>query len=171
MRLRLVIAAVGIILVSVASATAAESAVCTRPCPYPGDDAGQGSIATWMADGASRAGLPAELPVMAALYESGLRNLPARESDSVGYFQMRTSIWDRGDYAGFPDDPELQFKWFIDQALLVRETMRNGAWNDPGQYGAWIADVERPDDAFRNRYAGRYNGQRSRARALICSTC
>ena len=57
---------------------------------------------------------------MAALVASGLKNLPFGDADAVGYFQMRESIWNQGQYAGFPDNPELQIKWFIDQASAVR---------------------------------------------------
>ena len=43
----------------------------------------------------TKAGLPPELPVMAALVESGVRNLNYGDADSVGFFQMRPSIWNR----------------------------------------------------------------------------
>ncbi len=83
---------------------------------YPGDHASRNAIAAWMGDAAQRAGLPRELPVMAALVESGLKNDNYGDRDSLGFFQMRTSIWDQGKYAGFPHDPRLQLKWFIDEA-------------------------------------------------------
>ena len=62
-------------------------------------------IAAWMARLAERRGLPRELPVMAGLVESGLRNLSYGDADSVGFFQMRLSIWDRGTYAGSAAGP------------------------------------------------------------------
>ena len=58
---------------------------------YPGDDADPREIAAWMGRYAERYGLPAELPVMAALVESELRNLPYGDRASLGYFQMQTS--------------------------------------------------------------------------------
>ena len=58
-----------------------------------------------MAGGAAAAGLPAELPVMAALVDSGLVNLSAGDSDAVGYFQMRLGIWNTGEYEGYPETP------------------------------------------------------------------
>jgi cobalamin biosynthesis protein CobT len=67
------------------------------PTEYPGDDAPRERIAAWMAGEAERRGLPPELPVMAALVESGMHNLPGGDADSVGFFQMRTSIWDQGE--------------------------------------------------------------------------
>ena len=39
---------------------------------------------------------------MAALVESGMRNLDHGDADSVGFFQMRVGIWNQGDYAGYP---------------------------------------------------------------------
>ena len=56
------------------------------PCPavYPGDSASLERIARWMARGAIDRGLPRELPVMAGLAESGLRNLSGADFD--GYF-------------------------------------------------------------------------------------
>ena len=72
-------------------------------------------------DAARKAGLPPELPVMAALVESGLKNDPFGDRDSLGFFQMRTSIWDHGKYAGFPNDPRLQLRWFLDEAVALKQ--------------------------------------------------
>jgi CHAP domain len=129
---------------------------------YPGDDATQEQLASWMAAAARRAGIPPELPVMAALTESGLRNLRYGDRDSLGFFQMRTSIWNSGEYAGYVDRPELQMSWFIRQAHAVREAnpdLYRGAEN----YGNWVADIERPAEEYR----GRYQLQLERARELI----
>ena len=123
---------------------------------YPGDDAQQAEIAAWMGSAAEKRGLPAELPVMAGLVESGLRNVPLGDGDldSAGFFQMRTSIWNQGAYAGYAERPELQLKWFLDHALAVkRQRVAAGRpVDDPGSYGEWIADVERPAAQFRYRY-------------------
>jgi cell wall-associated NlpC family hydrolase len=123
---------------------------------YPGDNAPREAIAAWMARQAHKAGLPAELPIMAALTESGLKNDNYGDRDSLGFFQMRTSIWNSGDYAGFPDHPELQLKWFIDHALAVRrERITAGDTTfgqDRSKWGDWVADVERPAAEYRGRY-------------------
>ena len=58
---------------------------------------------------------------MASLVESGVKNINYGDADSVGFFQMRVGIWNQGDYRGFPENPELQAKWFIDQALAVKK--------------------------------------------------
>jgi hypothetical protein len=93
---------------------------------------------------------------MAALVESGVKNLDYGDADSVGFFQMRVGIWNQGDYAGYPDKPELQAKWFIDQALAVkRKAIAAGDpsfGKDPAKFGEWIADIERPAEQFRGRY-------------------
>ena len=121
---------------------------------YPGNDATKEEMAAWLAKKAEEAGLPPQLPVMAALVESNLRNLNYGDADSVGFFQMRVGIWNRGEYAGFPENPELQAKWFIDQALAVKKQRlaRGLPVDDPSQFGEWIADVERPAEQYRGRY-------------------
>jgi hypothetical protein len=123
---------------------------------YPGDDAPQGEIAKWMAAKAKAAGLPPELPVMASLVESGLKNLDHGDASSVGYFQMLTTIWDKPGtkYAGYLKDPDKQLQWFIDHALEVKkQRLAQGLpVDDPKQFGEWIADVERPAAQYRGRY-------------------
>jgi cell wall-associated NlpC family hydrolase len=137
------------------------------PSDYPGDNAPREEIARWMAAAAKRAGLPPELPVMASLVESGMHNLSGGDRDSVGFFQMRVGIWNQGAYAGYPDHPQLQLKWFIDQALAVKHQRiaagRAGELTDPQRYGEFIADIERPAEQFR----GRYQLQLSEAQRLL----
>ena len=131
---------------------------------YPGDDASQPELATWMGAAAQRRGLPPELPVMAALVESHLTNLGYGDADSVGFFQMRLGTWNSGDYAGYPDRPELQLKWFLDQADAVkRQRAAAGKPLGPASYGDWIADIERPAAQYR----GRYQPQLADARELL----
>jgi hypothetical protein len=132
---------------------------------YPGDTAPKAAIAAWMGYGATKAGLPAGLPVMAALVESGLTNLAPTDTDAAGYFAMRIGIWDAGPYLGFPTNPTLQLQWFIDHALLVRE-QRLAAGLPIGEqyYGEWAADVIRPPEQYRGLYQQRLDD----ARALLC---
>ena len=131
-------------------------AVASGPNPYPGNDASQAAIAAWMARDAQAAGLPPELPVMASLVESGLHNLTGGDRDSAGFFQMRTGIWDRGAYAGYTQNPELQMRWFIDHALAIKaKHVAAGEadfGHDPSTYGNWVADVEVPYEPYRGRY-------------------
>jgi hypothetical protein len=102
---------------------------------------------------AKKRGIPPELPIMAALTESGLRDLNYGDADSVGFFQMRVGIWNTGDYAGYPDRPELQLDWFLDQAEAVqRQRLARGLPLDDRHYGEWIADIERPAAEYRGRY-------------------
>ena len=93
-----------------------------EPCPalYPGDGASKERLARWMARTAADRGLPHELPVMAAIAESGLRNL--RGDSYHGFFGMHESL-NSGDYRGFPRRPELQMKWFTDTASSVRRRL------------------------------------------------
>jgi hypothetical protein len=118
---------------------------------YPGDQATPQQLAAWMGARAEEAGLPPELPVMAALTESGLRNLSYGDRDSVGFFQMRVGIWDQGAYAGYPSNPELQVQWFIDHAAAVKGQYPELA-NNPNSWGEWVADVEQPAEQYRYRY-------------------
>jgi hypothetical protein len=127
------------------------------PCPaaYPGDDAEQSAIARWMARGAALRDLPEELPVMAGLAESGLRNLRHPGGSFFGFFGMHRSL-NAGAYRGFPKDPELQLRWFTDTAVLVRQRRMAEGDEDFGVessgYGVWIADVERPAPENRDGY-------------------
>jgi len=127
----------------------------SEPCPavYPGDAAEKVRIARWMARAAADRGLPHELPVMAALTESGLQNI--RGSSFSGYFGMSRAL-NRGEYRGFPRNPDLQVRWFTDTAMLVRQRRvaegRPDPADDPTAYGSWIADVERPARQYRSRY-------------------
>jgi hypothetical protein len=132
---------------------------------YPGDGASRAQIAGWMASEARRNGLPPELPVMASLVESGMKNLKYGDADSVGYFQMRVGTWNNGPYAGYPQNPKLQVKWFIDKALEVKKqrVAQGQSVTDPNKYGEWIADVERPA----SQYRGRYQPRLPEARALL----
>lgn len=154
------------------SAPAARAATCSgTPVPYPGDDASASQYANWMANGARALGLPGELPVMAALVESGLKNLNYGDADSLGFFQMRTSIWNKGIYKGYAKNPDLQLKWFTDTATSVRSYYVKNGKGDPaassGSYGVWIADIERPAAQYR----GRYQLRLAEARELIRRTC
>jgi len=139
------------------------------PVADPVTDEMRIAIAHWMARGVQDAGLPAELPVMAALVESGLRNLPYGDRDSVGFFQMRRGIWDRGAYAGYLARPELQLRWFADHAIAVREARRAAGdatfGDDPATWGEWIASVERPAAQYRSRYQTRL----AEAQALLAT--
>src|SRR5215208_4038736 len=106
-----------------------------------------------MAKAAEQRGLPAQLPVMAALVESNLTNVNFGDADSLGYFQMRVSVWE-ADYPGFGQDPEKQLDWFLDTAegVKAQRIARGQPIDDPTQYGEWIADTERPAEQFRGRY-------------------
>jgi hypothetical protein len=122
---------------------------------YPGDGASKEQIAAWMAAAARRHDLPPELPVMAALVESGLHNDQYGDADSLGYFQMRVSYWN-GEYPNFAHRPDLQLRWFIDQAVALREKrIAEGYRNfgqDPASWGRWVADIEMPAYQYRGRY-------------------
>ncbi len=159
-----------VVLLAAPGASRAQGDPCAPP-PYPGDGAPRAAIAQWMAHYAALAALPRELPVMAALVESGVANVQAGDSDSAGYFQMRASLWNAGPYAGYPQRPDLQLQWFVDQAGHVRQARISAGRPDPaaaeGAWGDWIADVERPAENLRGRYALRI----AEARALIGAAC
>ncbi len=91
---------------------------------------------------------------MASLVESDLTNVQGGHADSVGYFQMRVGIWNQGEYAGYPDKPELQVKWFLDEAEKIKDARvaAGEPIDDPNSFGEWIADVERPAEQYRGRY-------------------
>jgi hypothetical protein len=127
------------------------------PCPavYPGKGAKQEAIALWMARAAALRQVPEQLPVMAALAESGLRNLNKSGNPFAGFFSMHRSL-NKGAYRGFPKKPDLQLRWFLDTAVIVRQReLAEGNeeyTGDPTAYGLWIADVERPAPENRDGY-------------------
>ena len=159
-----------------ASVGAAEPAptagsTCPSSLSYPGDAAAKADIAAWMASRATAAGLPPELPVMAALVESNLTNVDDPASGYAGFFQMSRRYFDTGPYAGFPDKPELQIRWFTDTATSVRESRLAAGKPDPldddSTWGEWIADVEKPAAQYRSRYQLRLGD----AREILGSGC
>jgi hypothetical protein len=161
--LTLVVVAGGLVApVALPAAPAAYAVECPATTPYPGDNAPKAAIAAWMAAGAAARGIPGELPVMAALVESNLTNLKYGDADAKGYFQMREGIWS-GAYPGFPDNPDLQLDWFLDQATAARTP----PYPDETQWGEWVADVERPPAQYRYRYQLRLGD----ARVLIGAGC
>ncbi len=137
-----------------AAVAAASIDVSAAASEYPGDDASQAEIGAWMAKMAQDRGLPPELPVMASLVESGMKNLNFGHADSVGFFQMRVGIWNQGEYAGYPEKPELQMKWFLDRAEAVKEDRLAAGKpiDDPGSFGEWVADIELPAEQYRYKY-------------------
>ncbi len=126
--------------------------------PYPGEAAGPEAVARWMAAAAAARGLPPELPVITALTESGLRNLPHGDRDSLGLFQQRPSQgW------GSPAqvmDPYHALGTFLHRAALADEGGRFSTGGVDG-LGAWAQTVQR--SAFPERYQPRLE----EARALI----
>ena len=124
-----------------------------------------------MAHAARARRVPGELPVMAALETSGLRNLAGGDRDDAGFFGMRLSVWNTGKYAGYPTNPELQLTWFIDQALTIWASRVAAGdltyGNDAQRWGDWVADVERPAQQFRGRYQLRLD----EARGLLGASC
>ena len=172
---RLIAASAALVAVLMSAATAlaqggAPAPDFSEPCPaiYPGDGAAKERLARWMARRAAERGLPHELPVMAAIAESGLRNL--RGERYHGFFGMHESL-NAGEYRGYPRNPELQAKWFLDTAMSVRQRRlaesRPDPAADPGSYGTWIADVERP--APENRSG--YQPHLGEARRLVAGRC
>ena len=121
---------------------------------YPGDDATQQQVARWMAAEAQRRGLPPELPVMAALVESGMRNLSGGDADSVGFFQMRVGHLEQRRVRGLRR-PARAAARLVPRPREGRRAQRVGArpaGRRPDRYGEWIADVERPAEQYRGRY-------------------
>jgi hypothetical protein len=137
-------------------------------------------IARWMGGVAQNSGLPPELPVMAALVESGLRNLWDGDRDSVGYFQIRVGI--HGQAAVETPDAQLRWfvynahraplsrkgrseKWTVDffQQMIQIARLANNEEEVAHWLGAWCQDIER------SAYPDRYQAQYLQARKLLYS--
>jgi NlpC/P60 family len=91
-----------------------------------------------------------------------MHNLSGGDADSVGFFQMRASIWNSGAYVGYASRPHLQLDWFLDHAEEVRRQRIAAGLpiKDPKHYGDWIADIERPAAQYRGRYQLRLDDAR-----------
>ena len=132
---------------------------------YPGDDASQAEIAAWMGSEAQKRGLPPELPVMAGLVESGLRNPSTYgDADSAGFFQMRVSIWNNGEYAGYSGAPRAAAEWFLDHAEAVKQ---QGAAGQAVATRAVMASGSPTSRTPAPQYRGRYQLRLAEARSLL----
>ncbi len=115
---------------------------------YPGDNAPKDRIAKWMAAHSGR--VPGLLPVMTALAESGLKNVPYGDRDSLGYFQIR------GMHGSAQQrmDPNWSLNWFVQNAQR-----HWGKYpHTPEGLGQWAQAVQR--SAYPGRYATQYNEAR-----------
>jgi hypothetical protein len=92
---------------------------------------------------------------MAALVASNLTDMKGGDRDSVGFFQMRVGIWNHGKYAGYPDKPELQLEWFVDQALAAGKK-RAAAGIDGKDSSKWGVPRAIPAAARRGAPAARF---------------
>jgi cell wall-associated NlpC family hydrolase len=111
---------------------------------YPAGNPSHRQIAAWMGENASAAGLPQELPVMAALSASDLTDLRSHVDDAFGFFGMSEAS-SHGPYSGFAKDPEKQLAWFLDRAAVVRAERVAGGHpaygRDPSSWHEWIRAV------------------------------
>ena len=126
------------------------------PADYPGDDAGQKALAQWLAKHAEQAGLPPELPVMAALVESG------RQEPRLRRRRLRRLLPDAGEHLepgrvrrlpgqpGPPGEVVHRHRARAQAQQIARGDADFG--KDPRTWGEWIADVERPAEQYRGRY-------------------
>ena len=110
---------------------------------------------------------------MASLVESGMQNLPGGDADSVGFFQMRIGIWNSGDYAGYPEQPELQLDWFLDHAEAVKAAARRAraarsTTRTTTASGSPTSSV--PAEQYRGRYQLQLDEARRAAAPRSCPT-
>ncbi len=144
----------------------AQSPPCSFPLAYPGDSAPREAIAAWMAARATADRLPPELPVMAALVESGLSKCAHGDADSVGFFQMRVGNVESGSLCRISGQPELQMKWFLDQATAVRNLAiahgHGGFDESPDGFGRWIDSALRPSKPESKELSARVCSKRRR---------
>ena len=105
---------------------------------------------------------------MASLVESGLHNLTGGDRDSVGFFQMRTGIWDRRGLRRVPAEPRAA------DALVHRPRARDQGQADPPRATRPTARIRArtatgsPTSRCRTEpYRGRYQLRLDDARALL----
>ena len=106
-----------------------------------------------MGGGAVARDLPPELPVMAALVESGLAISPYGDADCVGFFQMRERSGTRASTPAIPTGPTCSSSGSSTTPCSSARAACQGPRHSPSSsYGQWIADVERPAAQYRDRY-------------------
>ena len=94
---------------------------------------------------------------MAALVESGVKNLNYGDADSVGFFQMRVGIWNQGAVRRLPREARAAGQVVHRPGARGQAQARSPAGDadfgkDPAKWGEWIADIERPAEQYRGRY-------------------
>ena len=120
-------------------------------------------VARWLAGLAKDAGLPPELPVMAALQESNLDNSTVGDKGkAIGLFQIWPDHVPKNAKSDLRRDPNWQAKWFISTAKTV-QAKYGYTVGATSRYGEWCANIELP--AAQNR--SKYQPHLAEARALI----
>lgn len=96
----------------------------------------QAAVALEFAKNAVGRGIPGRLPVMTALQESSMQNLPGGDGTSAGYFQQT----DNGAWGTYEDrtNPATALGMFLDQA----GRFKGQYGNDPAGLGAWAQAVQ-----------------------------
>lgn len=151
------------------NSSAGDSPVTDAPTSWPGNNASKSAKAKWMGAAAQEVGLPAVLPVMAALGESGMNQYAKNKtSGATGLFQIITRYHPGVD----PLDPEASLKWFLEVArtpekkrysVSRRITLKQALAQGEGMYGEWISrDIEGSDAA-----GSYYQGFLGQAKALL----
>jgi len=145
-------------LASLPAPSAIATAIDPALLPYPGDGAPPEAVARWMGAAATARGLPPELPVMTSLAETGLRNLPYGDRDSLGFFQQRPSQgW------GTPEqvmDPYHALGIFLDRAAATDVGGRFSSLG-PAGLGDWCQAVQI------SGFPDHFEEQLARAQALL----
>ncbi len=94
--------------------------------------------------------------------KSGLRNIRGGSYHSFG---MHASL-NRGEYRGFPRNPELQLRWFLDAAGIVRQRRVAGARRPGGQLRR-VGHLDRGRGAPRGREPRQLPARLDEARGLV----
>lgn len=113
----------------------------------------QAAVALEFAKNAVGRGMPGRLPVMTALQESSMQNLPGGHLDSAGYFQQRGN----GAWGSYEDrtDPATSLGMFLDAA----EPFKGDYSNTAGGLGQWAQAVQ--VSAFPDEYAKHWDAAAS----------
>lgn len=130
------------------------------PERWPGNSASKTLKAKWMAAKAEEKGLPAVLPVMAALGESNMDQYVVNPtSGATGLFQIIRRFHPGVD----PTDPEEALNWFINTALHPEKrryvtsrglTLKQVLAQGEAGYGTWISRDIEGSDASGSYYQG-----------------
>ena len=137
------------------------------PADYPGDDAGQEALAKWLAKQAEKAGLPPELPVMAALVESGVATSTSATRTASGSSRCARASGTRASTPATGGTPGCRRSGSSTTRSRSRSRRSRAATPASARTRAAGASGSRTSSGPAEQYRGRYQLRLDEARRLL----